>query len=83
VQLFRTALRHAAVSRARDDGHVVVLSGVFVCRAKVQASDGTAGDSFGASLSITRRFNAGVASIDGGELEIAFAPTEKLQLDVD
>ena len=26
-------------------------------------------------------FNAGVASIDGGELEIAFAPTEELQLD--
>lgn len=26
-------------------------------------------------------FNAGVASIDGGELEIAFVPTEELQLD--
>ena len=26
-------------------------------------------------------FNAGVASIDGGELEIAFAPTADLQLD--
>jgi hypothetical protein len=38
-------------------------------------------DSFGNSLSMTRRFNAGVASIDGGELEIAFAPTEELQLD--